>query len=114
LQQICNEVIQVYDITVLEGYRDKERQNYYFKTGASKLRYPQSRHNSEPSLAVDIAPWPINWTDINRFYFMAGHVFMAAHKLGVRITWGGDWDGDKSFKDNKFNDLPHFEYRGEL
>lgn len=39
---------------------------------------------------------------------------MAAHKLGVRITWGGDWDGDKSFKDNKFNDLPHFEYRGEL
>jgi peptidoglycan L-alanyl-D-glutamate endopeptidase CwlK len=32
---------------------------------------------------------------------MAANVKAAAKKLGIRITWGGDW---KSFKDG-----PHFE-----
>jgi hypothetical protein len=27
----------------------------------------------------------------------------------VRVRWGGDWDGDFETKDNKFDDLVHFE-----
>ena len=25
------------------------------------------------------------------------------------VRWGGDWNMDNNFKDQKFNDLPHFE-----
>ena len=28
---------------------------------------------------------------------------------GVEIRWGGDWDSDTQVKDNKFDDLVHFE-----
>jgi len=29
--------------------------------------------------------------------------------MGIRLRWGGDWDGDTELDDNKFDDLPHFE-----
>ena len=32
-----------------------------------------------------------------------------ANRLGLKVRWGGDWDGDFEFKDQNFHDLPHFE-----
>jgi len=113
LQAICELIIEHYDFTVLEGTRSKERQNELFRQGKSKLKGGQSRHNSLPSKAVDIAPYPIDWNDTARFYFLAGLVRQAAHDLGVRIRQGADWDGDGSFKDQSFHDLPHFELSGD-
>jgi peptidoglycan LD-endopeptidase CwlK len=108
---ICHEVIQVYDFSVLEGYRNEERQNYYFQTGASKLRFPKSKHNGSPSMAVDLASWPIDWEDKRRFFMLAGHMFGVAAVLKYKIRWGGDWSG-RHLYDQSFNDLPHFEYIG--
>jgi len=31
--------------------------------------------------------------------------------MGLKIRWGGDWDMDTQTKDNKFDDLVHFELR---
>ena len=56
LQDICNEAIKVYDFSVLCGHRDEIEQKKLFREGKSKLEYPHSKHNSIPSLAVDIAP----------------------------------------------------------
>jgi len=109
LRIILANVIEVYDFTILEGHRNETKQNKAFDEGRSKLRFPQSKHNQDPSLAVDIAPYPIDWNDTKRFYYLAGLVKATARKLGYRIRWGGDWDGDGSFKDQTFNDLPHFE-----
>jgi hypothetical protein len=32
-----------------------------------------------------------------------------ASSMGIKIRWGGDWNGDWKVKDNHFDDLPHFE-----
>jgi len=31
--------------------------------------------------------------------------------MGMKIRWGGDWDMDTQTKDNKFDDLVHFELK---
>lgn len=110
---ICELVIESYDFTVLEGHRSDERQEDLFRAGKSKLRAGQSKHNSDPSLAVDIAPWPIDWADVRRFYFLQGMIKQAAAELGIEIRQGCDWDGDGSFSDQSFHDLPHFELVGD-
>lgn len=117
------------DFTILEGFRPKDRQNEMVKKGLSKLSFPKSKHNQMPSLAVDIAPWPIDWPDykrrenpeeeikrliengddLKRFHILAGYIFGQARLGGVPLRWGGDWDGDWKYTDQTFHDLPHFE-----
>lgn len=109
LQRLFHEVIKTVDCTILEGYRDKEKQERAFLNGKSKVHYPNSRHNQRPSMAVDVAPYPIDWQDIRRFYYFGGYVVAIANRLQIPIRWGGDWDGDFHVKDQNFNDLPHFE-----
>lgn len=111
IQRVLNEVIQHIDFTVLEGHRGEEKQNAAFEAGKSKLRFPQSKHNNRPSLAVDIAPYPIDWQDWRRFDLLAGYVLGIAAHMGITLRWGGDWDSDHDMKDQTFNDLPHFELR---
>lgn len=109
LQKILNEVIKHYDFSVISGHRGKAEQNQLVNEGKSKLAYPRSKHNTLPSLAVDVAPYPIDWNDTARFYYLAGLITATAHTMGYTIRWGGDWDSDNEFSDNRFNDLPHFE-----
>lgn len=119
LHRLFSIVVQNYDCSVLQGYRDQETQSEAYASGRSKLRWPDSKHNSIPSKAVDVIPYPVNWGDtgseverrkaIARFYHFAGYVLATADKLGIRVRWGGDWDGDKLFNDQHFDDLPHWE-----
>lgn len=109
LQRLFNEVIKYYDCTVICGHRDKESQNKAVLEGKSKLKYPQSKHNSMPSMAVDVVPYPIDWNNLKRFYHFGGFVLGLAAQMGINIRWGGDWDKDYDITDEKFIDLPHFE-----
>lgn len=109
LQRVFNEVIKHFDCTVITGHRSKVEQNIAFRSGKSKLRFPQSKHNKLPSLAADVVPCPINWDDRERMTFFAGQVIATARALGVTLRWGGDWDRDTEVKDNRFDDLVHFE-----
>lgn len=109
LIQVCELVIPNYDFAVLEGFRSNARQDELFRQGKSKLQAGESKHNSDPSRAVDLAAYPIDWDDISRFYLLAGFMFQAATSLGITLRWGGDWDRDWIHKDQTFFDLPHFE-----
>ncbi len=109
LQRIMAEVVQQFDIAILQGHRGQEEQDEAHRTGKSKLRWPQSKHNKEPSLAVDVAPYPIDWNDRERFYYLAGLVKAVGRAMGIPVRFGGDWDSDTDFKDQRFDDLPHFE-----
>jgi len=113
LQQLFLRVVQHFDCTVLEGHRPKEAQDKHFKEGRSKVKWPNSKHNSWPSQAVDVAPYPIHWEDTLRFHQFAFFVKGVALQLGLNIRWGGDWDSDNHTQDNRFNDLPHFELLDE-
>jgi len=109
LQRVFYEVVKQFDCSILDGHRGKERQNAYFRARKSKKQWPNSKHNTYPSLAVDVAPYPIDWDDLERFRYFAGYVMGIAHSMGIRLLWGGDWDGDTDLKDQTFNDLCHFE-----
>lgn len=115
LQVIFSAVIFQFDCSILCGHRDEAAQMEAYNDGLSQLKWPQSKHNKKPSMAVDVAPYPIDWQDLDRFRYFAGYVMGVAdtlHSDGLishRLRWGGDWDRDTQVKDNSFNDLPHFE-----
>lgn len=97
------------DITVLEGHRGKERQNRMVAEGKSQLRWPRSRHNTYPSMAVDVAPYvggAVSW-EWEHYHPLAAHIkatwsrLKAEGKVTGELEWGGDW---RSFKDG-----PHWQ-----
>jgi len=111
LQRLFNEVIKSYDCTILCGHRSKEEQEKMYEQGRSKLRWPASKHNKRPSMAVDVAPWPIDWTDMGSFYMFVGYVKRVAEEMNIPLRCGADWDMDGYTKDQMFNDLVHFELK---
>ena len=111
LQEVFNEVIKYVDCSILEGHRDKERQNQLYIEGKTKVKYPNGRHNSSPSNAVDVTPYPVDWADRERQTLFAGFVIGIARSMGITLRWGGDGDMDFQVMDNRFDDFPHFEVK---
>lgn len=109
LQEVFAHALQIVDHSILEGFRGQERQDELHASGRTKKLYPESKHNSIPSNAVDAVPYPIDWSDTKRMAYFAGVVIGIGKMKGVDIRWGGDWDRDGQLKDNSFNDLVHFE-----
>ena len=116
LQVLFFEVIKHWDCTIIEGYRNEKAQEEAFSLGNSKLHYPFGKHNSTPSMAVDVAPYPIDWKDIEKFKLFASFVRGVASimkskgimKYGLR--WGGAWNGEPN-TGKVLNDLVHFELK---
>lgn len=115
LQALFFEIIRTVDCSILEGYRNQEDQDRAFAAGNTKLKWPDGKHNHQPSYAVDVAPHPLDWKNTKRFYWFGGYVLgiasrlKEAGKMTHAIRWGGDWDGDNDLDDQTFNDLVHFE-----
>lgn len=115
LQIVMNEAIKIIDFSVTCGYRNEKEQQKAVELKRSKLNYPNSKHNKKPSLAVDIAPYPIDWKNLGRFKFVAGIVLGIAYAfyeqdiIKHKIRWGGDWNRNYDITDDKWTDLPHFE-----
>lgn len=101
LQYVFFEVIKHRDITILCGHRDRIDQERAFKAGNSGLTWPHSLHNKKPSRAVDVAPYPVDWDDLNAFRELGGFVLGVASQLGVELVWGGHW--------RRLRDYPHFQ-----
>ena len=112
LIKIFDEVIKTVDCSVLEGHRGQSKQDKYYEEGKSKVKYPSGRHNKLPSMAVDVAPYPIDWDDRERFHLFAGFVLGIGKSMGINLRWGGDWNQNWFVDDNKFDDFPHFELKG--
>ena len=126
IQTILLEAIKHYDFSVLSGMRTPEEQFELYKKGrkqrgqdwtineANKVvtfqdgTIKKSKHNSDPSKAVDIAPYPIDWENINRFYQLNGIIVSVQSRLLAEglIQKGVDWGGE--LWDN-FKDYPHYQ-----
>jgi len=128
---VFTKVIESYDNTVLQGHRTESEQKANFEAGKTKTM--KSKHLLNPSQAVDASPWPIpkDWGSLEdalrgfahhdrkrvigiikehvKFYHFAGYVQGQAELIGKPLRWGGDWDNDKEFGDQTFDDLVHFE-----
>lgn len=125
----CHEILQIIanhalryspvDIMIVSGYRSEDEQNTLYKEGKSKLRYPNSKHNTiDPitlkpcSQALDFAPivrGAAMWNDPYMFAVIFGHMNYAARTLNVKLRWGGDWDMDGTTTDQTFMDWGHVE-----
>jgi peptidoglycan L-alanyl-D-glutamate endopeptidase CwlK len=114
---IMEEAIQIVDFTVLEGHRGKKAQDEAFRTGKSQRQWPNGNHNKLPSTAVDIVPYlpevKYDWKDLIAFGRLMGVVQAIAHRHGIKLRFGLDWDGDfrsvDRDPDEDFLDAPHVE-----
>lgn len=106
------------DFTIICGHRTPEEQYKLYQKGRTEPGdivthidglSKRSWHNHSPSRAVDIAPWPIDWKDPDRFKVLAGYILGTADAMSIKLTWGADWDHDYTLSDERFVDLPHFE-----
>jgi peptidoglycan L-alanyl-D-glutamate endopeptidase CwlK len=124
LQIVAVEALAIspYDITIIHGWRGELVQDALYDSGASRLRFPNSKHNHsmDPMMegaelcsdALDFAPWVnggINWNDTHIFACVAGVFMSVAIDLGYRIRWGGDWDSDGQTRDQTLMDWGHIE-----
>jgi len=107
LVNVLFELVKIMDVTIIEGVRSQERQDRLVAEGKSKTKF--SKHIT--GRAVDLAPYPIDWEDRDRFHYMGGMLRGIAHQMGVKVRWGGDWNGDGETKDNNFDDLVHIELK---
>ncbi len=109
LSLVLREVVKHFDFAVLEGHRGKEEQNAAFASGLSQKQWPDGTHNQLPSDAVDVAPWPIDWEDVQSFIYLAGFIVGIGASMGVELRSGADWDGDRKMSDESFRDFGHVE-----
>ena len=112
IQDWLNEIIKWRDCTVAWGHRGEKDQNEMFAKGLSRCKYPESKHNTDPSLAVDVYPYAngrmINGDKegddvlIDRFIGFAQGV---AAIRGIPIKSASEWEDFKG-------DLGHWELCG--
>jgi len=123
IQRLMVEAIKTINLTVLCGERNETAQEKALKSGASGVNYPDSIHNPDNPKnkdgkgvrAIDVAPYPVDWNDLERFCYVAGQIIYIARKLKIPLRWGADWNRDGHMRDDKerkaLRDYPHLEYR---
>jgi len=114
LQEIMQDAIEtgLMDFSIIQGHRGMAEQNRYYDLGKSKVKFPDGKHNKIPSQAVDAAPYVNGKTSWNKFHcaVLAGIILTCAHRRGIKLRYGGNWDMDTEFlTDQKFQDLVHYE-----
>ena len=124
--QVLNVVIRFFDMKIIFGRRTTFEQQGLFAAGVTTKDgvTEKSKHQADPpelSDAVDVVPYPVQWPGedgiseaermhrLKRFHVMAGLILGAAMVLGIRLRWGGDWNMNWRYDDQKFHDLGHFE-----
>ena len=98
---LINEVAKSEKCAVICGYRGKAEQEKAYLSGASRAKWGKSKHNANPSLAVDVVPLPLNWDNIESFEKLGKVIMETAEMLNIKIKWGRDF--------KKLKDYPHFE-----
>ena len=85
LQRVFNEVIKSVDCTVLKGYRNEEEQNEAYDKGNSKVRFPDGRHNANPSNAIN----PTDLTILENYLAGDSEYFTSRQKQSADIISNG-------------------------
>lgn len=102
------------DFGIAEGHRSLDRQKQLFGEGKSRIDgiTKKGKHNYSPSLAVDVYAFvngKASWNE-KELCLIAGVILSVAANYGIKLRWGGNWDGDgQIISDQNFIDLPHFE-----
>ena len=114
LRQVVEHAIglSTIDFSVLEGLRSLARQEQLYAQGRTtpgKIVTWTMKSKHLLGEAVDLVPFPLDWSDTNKFDAISRAMFAAAKEVGVAIRWGADWDGDGTPREKGEMDSPHFE-----
>ena len=85
------------DFFVNEGLRTAEKQQEYFKKGASKLDGINKKSNHQLGRAVDVyyTGWKNTDKDNTRWLTLIEAFRTAEKQLGIKLIFGYDWGWDK-------------------
>lgn len=83
-------------------YRDKSSQDEAYANGASRLKYPQSKHNKLPAEAIDVFQINDRGTAVFSKAFCV-QLKTESENLGFDFRWGGDF--------KILGDFGHFEIK---
>ncbi len=108
LQILLSVVLINRDHSILCAHRGEVEQNAAVAAGTSTVVFPNSKHNSFPSKAVDIQQYPYK-NDVQGLYMFIGYVQRVAEELNIKIRCGADWDSDGQTRDQTFHDVFHIE-----
>lgn len=120
------------DFMVLEGVRTEQRQRELYghgrsaddmrakgldpalaKPGAQVVTWTlKSNHFKQIDgygHAVDLVPYPVDWSSVEKFDAIALAMFAAAEELGFRLRHGADWNQNGKRREKGETDSPHFE-----
>ena len=138
-QDVAHRVLLIKDHSIIQGHRNKEKQNSAFDAGYSKLRWADGKHNALPSLAMDVETYPrppqselskefeqeIEGNDNyifkkvalalkeqplrNEQFYLLGMYKGVASERGYPSRSGADFDRDGQVSDSTWFDLFHWE-----
>ncbi len=116
LRQLMFAAIKEYDFTAADGGRGRAAQEMAVKLGRSKVHFGNSAHNFIPWIALDIYPFPIDFSKKGEKAYRKKLVELqmdvikpTADKLGIPIRQGIDFNRNGILTDDNFVDLPHVE-----
>lgn len=87
--------------SVTDGVRSQAEQTKLYHDGRSKCDGIILKSKHQSGLAFDAHPIPINYEDTKRYKLLSDYIKLVAKRLGIKITWGGDF--------KSFIDRPHYE-----
>jgi len=111
-KRIAHKVLKIKDHSIIQGHRNKTKQNQAFREGLSQLEWPFGKHNKTPSLAWDVQtyPAPDNDADLREEQiYLLGLYKGVGYESGIIIRTGADFDGDGQVSDSTWYDLFHVE-----
>jgi peptidoglycan L-alanyl-D-glutamate endopeptidase CwlK len=79
------------DLHISCGHRGQADQEKAFREGNSDKHWPDSRHNTLPSTAVDVEPYPQMWSDPELLMFLIGYIQAVADDMGIEVEVGALW-----------------------
>lgn len=98
------------DFIVIEGVRTVARQQQLYAQGRTEpgnvVTWTMKSKHIDGN-AVDLLP-VTGWDNLASFKAVSKAMFQAASELGVKITWGADWNGN-GIQEKGETDSPHFE-----
>lgn len=110
-------IISNVDFAVIEGLRSKERQRALYAQGRTApgkivtwtLHSKHINGNAVDLLPINPATNKPDWDFAVGFREVSDAMFAAADRLGIRIRWGKDWNGNGIAGEKGETDTPHFE-----
>lgn len=118
LKRLVDEVIKEYDFSIICTHRSKDEQERAWSYGYTNAKFMQSAHNTCPSFAVDVYPYPVPYRqnkgikeldDNSPMWDEMIKVFKTkAKELGIKITCGIDF---KSIVDKPHIEITNWKQR---